>query len=274
MTSLSIDRYKSHISDFLFAPVNPFYASIFRICLSLIIIVVFLLPHANVGFYLISEHGYDFLYQEIFLTKAYLILSFVIAVLFGAGFYPRLFGFILAILLFPLIFVLGYHLSRQILLFTLIAFSLVQSDVMLSMKGIPAKLHQDSGPIWPIRLIQIQLSVLYGINAIAKTSPEYLSGKVLEGVSIIAPNFLVSLSDGYMHLGSVGIPVFMLGVCSTLTEYILAIGFWFRLTRIPTAILGVAFHLALMKIVAIGYLDWVAVSLYLAFLLPFESSKE
>lgn len=270
MTGLSIDKYKSRINDFLFAQVNPPYASIFRICLSLLIVIVFLSPHISGGNFLITDHGYDSLYQSIFLTKAYLLISFVISILFGAGFYPRIFGFILAILLFPLIFILGYHVSRQILLFTLIAFSLVQSDIRLSIKKKSFKLNSCSGPIWPIRLIQIQLSVLYGINAIAKTYPEYLSGKVLEGLSIIAPNFLVNLSDGYLHLGTLAIPVFLLAISSTLTEYILAIGFWFRRTRIPTAILGVTFHLVLMQIVAVGFLDWAAMFLYLAFLLPFE----
>jgi hypothetical protein len=270
MAGLSIDKYKGRINDFLFGPVNPLYASIFRICLSLIIIIVFLLPHAKVGFYLITDHAYDSLYQKIFLTRAYLIISFVISILFGVGYYPRLFGFILSVLLFPLIFIFGYHVSRQILLFTLIAFSTVQSDIRLSIRKNSSKINSDSGPIWPIRLIQIQLSVLYGINAIAKTYPEYLSGKVLEGMSMVAPNFLVNLSDGYLHIGTLAIPVFLLAISSALTEYILAIGFWFRRTRIPTAILGLTFHLVLMKIMTIGFLDWAAMFLYLAFLIPFE----
>ena len=215
-------------------------------------------------------HGTDPLYQNFFQTKPYLITSFLITILFGAGFYPRIFGFILVILIFPLIFILGYHISPQVLLFTLIAFSLVQSDTRLSLKRNTSNLTLDSGPIWPIRLIQIQLSVLYGINAISKTSSEYLSGNILKRMSILSPNFLVNFSDGYWHLGPIAIPIIILAISSTLTEYILAIGFWFRRSRIPTAILGVMFHLVLMKIVKIGLLDWVAIFLYLAFLLPFE----
>ena len=265
-----IDKYKSHINEFLFAPVNPLYAALFRIGLALTIAVVFLLPHAKGEFTLVLIYGPDPLYQDFFLTKPYLIICFLITILFGAGFYPRIFGFILTILLFPLIFILGLHVSRQVLLFILIAFSLVKSDTRLSLKKSTSNLTSDSGPIWPIRLIQIQLSVLYGINAIAKTTPEYLSGNVLEGMSIIASNFFVNLSDGYLHLGFLAIPVFILAISSTLIEYILTIGFWFRRSRIPTAILGVTFHLVLMKIVKIGFLDWVAMFLYLAFLLPFE----
>ena len=270
MTSLMIDTYKSHINEFLFAPVNPLYAALFRIGLAIMIAVVFLSPHAKGGFTVVYIHALDSPYQDIFLTKPYLIISLLVAILFGAGFYPRIFGFILAILLFPLVFILGFHVSRQILLFTLIAFSLVQSDTRLSLKKNTSNLTSDSGPNWPIRLIQIQLSVLYGINAIAKTTPEYLSGNVLEGMSIISPRFLVNLSNGYLHLGFLAIPVFILATSSTLIEYILTIGFWFRRSLIPTAILGVMFHLILMKIVKIGFLDWAAIFLYLAFLLPFE----
>ena len=265
-----IDKYKSHINEFLFASVNPFYAALFRIGLALTIAVVFLSPHAKGEFTLVLIHGPDSIYQNFFLTKPYLITSFLITILFGAGFYPRIFGFILVILIFPLIFILGYHISRQVLLFTLIAFSLVKSDTRLSLKKNTSNLTSDSGPIWPIRLIQIQLSVLYGINAIAKTTPEYLSGNILKGMSILSPNFLVNFSDGYWHLGPIAIPIIILAISSTLIEYILTIGFWFRRSRIPTAILGVTFHLVLMKIVKIGFLDWVAMFLYLTFLLPFE----
>jgi len=265
-----IDKYKSHINEFLFASVNPFYAALFRIGLALMIAVVFLSPHAKGGFAVVYIHALDSPYQDFFLTKPYLIISLLITILFGAGVNSRLFGLILALLLFPLIFILGFHVSRQILLFTLIAFSLVQSDTRLSLKKNTFNLTSDSGPIWPIRLIQIQISVLYGINAIAKTTPEYLSGKVLEGMSVISPNFLVNLSDGYLHVGFLAIPVFIVASSSTLIEYILSIGFWFRRTRIPTAILGVTLHVVLMKIVKIGLLDWAAMFLYLAFLLPFE----
>ena len=58
-----------------------------------------------------------------------------------------------------------------------------------------------------------------------------------------------------------------------LTEYALALGFWFRRTRVATAALGVVFHAALRYVVRIGFLDVVALLLYAAFLLPFDRRR-
>lgn len=125
--------------------------------------------------------------------------------------------------------------------------------------------------MWPIRLIQFQLSVVYGVNAIAKTTPGYLSGEVLMGMSNALPNFLVDLSSGYAQLWFLRMPVSMAAVLSAATEYTLALGFWFRRTRPAAAVLGVGFHLMLKQIVRIHMLDWTSMFLYLAFFLPFHT---
>ena len=67
-------------------------------------------------------------------------------------------------------------------------------------------------------------------------------------------------------------PVWAAGTAAALTEAALAIGFWIRPLRVPTALLGAAFHGALTSIVQIGFLDWVSLFLYSAFLLPFTAS--
>jgi len=55
-----------------------------------------------------------------------------------------------------------------------------------------------------------------------------------------------------------------------LIEYILAVGFWFKKSRVPTAILGIIFHLSLIWVINIGMLNWASIFLYPAFLLPFN----
>jgi len=265
-----VKKFRNEIDSFLFSNVNAVYASVFRIALAIMIIIVFILPESGIGYMFVEARDFGSLYENLFLTKYYSYLLLVISILFGIGFKPRPFGLALVILLFPLIFVYGYHVSRPILLFALLAFSLVQSDKALSITRRTPYSETDAGPIWPIRLIQIQLSVLYGINAIAKTTPEYLNGTILEGLSIMQPNFLVNLTDGYLHIGQFAIPVFMLAIASALTEYALAVGFWIRRLLIPTACLGVVFHISLTFIVDIGFLDWVTLFLYLAFLFPFK----
>jgi hypothetical protein len=201
----------------------------------------------------------------------YWLLILVLLLLFVTGLRPRIIGFILFALFLPLSFELGRHVSRQVLLFTLLFFSLFHSNVRLSLwTGNADTQLLSAGPIWPIRLIQLQLSVLYGVNALAKTTPDYLSGQVLMGMSKMLPNFLVNLSDGYLHLGTFAIPVTLLAIASVMAEYILAIGFWIPRLKVATAMFGVFFHIVLKFIITISMLDWTCVFLYSTFFIPFD----
>jgi hypothetical protein len=210
------------------------------------------------------------LYHSIFLTRPYWVLYMSLILMFVAGVRPRPLGFMLAGLLAPLDFLALGQQSRQMLLFALFAFSFLSSDRRLALRvDSSAKASEPAGPMWPIRLIQIQLSLVYGINALAKTTPAYLRGDVLIGLSRMLPNFRVDLSDGYLHLGGVAIPVMVAACLSVAIEYILAIGFCFPRLRWQTAALGVMYHLVLTMIVRIYMLDWTSVAMYPIFLLRF-----
>ena len=122
-----------------------------------------------------------------------------------------------------------------------------------------------------------QVDVMGGKNR----TPEFLSGEVLVGLSRNLPNFLVDLSDGGLRLpalslplglelGPLRIPVWLCACGTVAVEAALATGFWIPRLRIATAALGVAFHASLRHVLVIGWLDWICVFLYLAFLLPFE----
>jgi hypothetical protein len=255
---------------FLFAPVNPTHATVFRIALALGLPVLFWFNGLDL---FPTKHNIPWLpelYKHVFTTKPYRLFTFGVLILFGVGWQPRATGWLLVVLLLPWFLTYG-RLSQQILLFTLLAFSFIRSDAQLSLyRGFHRNQPASAGPMWPIRLIQLQLSVTYGANALAKTTPEYLSGDVLEGMSRMLPNFLVDLSDGYLHAGPLIIPVALAAVASAVTEYYLAIGFWFRRLLVITAVVGVSFHLILKMIVKIGMFDWACMFLYLAFLLPFD----
>ncbi len=121
--------------------------------------------------------------------------------------------------------------------------------------------------------MRIQVSVLYGANALAKCTGHYLSGDALANMSVQA-NFLVDLTSGYLDVGSIRIPVFALAISTVMIESWLAIGFWIKRTRWITALIGVGFHLILRFIVNIFMLDYVSVFLYLSFLLPFEIAED
>ena len=71
------------------------------------------------------------------------------------------------------------------------------------------------------------------------------------------PNFKVDLSNGFLDLGFITIPVMILGIATVASEYYLAIGFWIKRLRIFTAIFGIMFHIILKQVVDIGFLDYV-----------------
>lgn len=278
---------------FLFAPTHPGIVAFFRLALALMLIWTFRPTHTHVSKILRQQSWLLELYDHVFLTTPYYLLIVALLVLFGMGWRPRLIGLPLVVILLPLDFLSGSQPGRQIMIVCLLAFSLLRSDAALTWKSMNWKslnwqdllswrdrsqtgrsinfiYPQSAGPMWPIRLIQLQLSVLYGVNAVAKTTPHYLSGEAFIGMTQAMPNFRIDLSSGYLHLGSATIPAWFLAVASVTVEYALAVGFWIPRWRIATAILGVLFHSILKFVVQIHMLDWVSMFLYLAFLLPFD----
>jgi hypothetical protein len=255
---------------FLFAPADALSAAIFRIILATTLTANFwrvgeIIPTIARSAWMAP------LYRSVFLTAPYHALCLWLIVLFAAGVRPCALGLLLVAMLAPLDFVSIGQQSRQILLFELLAFSFLRSDGRLAPRiGSTDDAAKPSGPMWPIRLIQIQLSIVYGVNALVKTTPAYLRGDVLIGLSRMLPNFRANLSDGYLHLGAIAIPVMLAACLSVAIEYVLAVGFWFPRLRWPTTALGVAYHLILMSILRIYLLDWTSIAMYPAFLLPFE----
>jgi len=185
------------------------------------------------------------------------ILLFL-TIAFIAGMRPRLTGLVLVAMLYPILYEPTMMQSRQILLFTLLCLALLNG-------GKSAR----ALPMWPIRLIQLQLSVIYGINALAKSSAEYLSGDVLVAMSITLPNFWVDMSDGFYHIAGFSIPVGLAAKASVLVEGFLALAFWHPLLRFVSAAVGILFHFQLKTMISIGMLDWTTMFLYLSFLMSF-----
>jgi hypothetical protein len=183
------------------------------------------------------------LYQDVFFTPAYWGLALVPLAAFATGLWSRSTGLLAALLLAPCVLTLNGITGRYLLWFALSAISLLNSDRNWALRDTLGRPQTAAvGPIWPIRLIQCQLSVLYLANAVAKSSISYLSGGVLAAMSQQLPNFQLDLTDGVFPLAGVAIPLWMAATASAAGEYSLAIGFWIPSLRWPTAALGVAFH--------------------------------
>ncbi len=114
------------IDSFLFNPINPYYVTVFRFVLSVGIAVVFW-HRSTLVYYLRIFPSLDNLYTEVFFTAPYSVIVYSVLIVFFIGYRTRITGLVLCVLLLPLIFADGYRYSRRIILFSLLAFSLLPS---------------------------------------------------------------------------------------------------------------------------------------------------
>jgi len=254
------------LDAFLFSRVEPRAAAWFRMLFAAAIPFFFGSSSQNVPSW--ASGPTASLYDNLFLTWGYTALIAVMCVLLAIGWNPRAVVLVLVVMLVPLDFLDVGRPSRQVIMFALFCFSFVRSDAIRLPWSSDHSAEQDAGPAWPIRLIQLQLTALYLVNAIAKTSPQYLSGDALRDMSAELPNFQIDLAAGVFQLGPLAVPVALAAAGSALMEYFLAAAFWIRRLRWVAAISGILFHFVLTRIVKIHMLDYAAIFLYLAFLLP------
>ncbi len=155
------------LQRFLFEPVSARSAAVFRIALAGMLAWAFhsrWLPALPLG----AVPGALWAYSHIILQRPYFLVIGVLLVAFGVGMRPRVVGFILFLLLLPLASLTAGQESRQLLLTALLAFSMLRSDEQWSLHAIRQDGPRESaGPIWPIRLIQIQLTLVYGVNHVS-----------------------------------------------------------------------------------------------------------
>ena len=262
----------SRLDRFLFAPADPRAVAAMRILLAAMIAWAFCSLGLRPAWPVTSIPGIATWYESVFLTPWYAAIVTLAAAAFGVGLRPRVTGIVLLVLLLPLASFNRGQQSRLVLLLALLAFSMLRSDARWSIRTWLGRATPEvsAGPMWPIRLIQIELSLVYAVNALVKATPQYLGGDVLIGMSRMRPNFLMDFSDGLVHVGPIAFPVALAAIASVVVESYLAIGFWFPRLRWLTAVIGVIFHMGLQQIVRIFMLDYVSMFLYLAFLLPWH----
>lgn len=262
------------LEQFLFAPANGRSVAALRIGLAAVAAFVFYPYDRGTLATLIQAPWVSHFYRDVIQTQTYWALAMAALAAFAAGLWSRPAGMLAVLLLAPYVPMQGGMLGRYLLWFALAALSLLHSDrrwALRSLIGFPQ--HSEVGPAWPVRLIQLQVSTLYLVNAIAKSTPGYLSGGALEAMSTRLPNFQLQFPDGLFTLAGISIPLWMAASATVAIEYSLAVGFWFPRLRWPTALLGVAFHAGLTWVVTIRALDIASLSLYAAFLLPVRSPR-
>jgi hypothetical protein len=253
---------KAALDRFLFAEANARSAAFLRIWIGLFVAYAFCpdgnpTPSASIR----SPRVLD-LYQGIILTPPYWALAMIPLTAFSAGLWSRWTGLVAAVALAPCVPRMNGITSHCLLWFALVAVSLLNSDREWSLRATIGRPQIAAvGPVWPIRLVQCQLSILYLVNAIAKSTTGYLSGGALAAMSQQLPNFQTDFSEGVFSFAGTAFPLWMAATASAAVEYSLGIGFWTPALRWPTAALGVCFHWGLTWIVSIGTMDIFSIGL-------------
>jgi hypothetical protein len=121
----------------------------------------------------------------------------------------------------------------------------------------------EAGPLWAVRLILFQVSMVYLWGAYDKTSLMFLSGMRLEQIAMnfyfgsdapLGRSFQVAMQAG--------------AVATVLLEYALAVGLWSRRWRRWLVPVGLAFHAVIYWTVPVATFSATMAVLYLLFLDP------
>ncbi|HYN99545.1 MAG TPA: HTTM domain-containing protein [Actinomycetota bacterium] len=189
----------------------------------------------------------------------------VAAIAFSAGWHTRAAGAVLLPLQVYVLLLDEQLYSNHFYLLTLLTLllTLAQSGAVLSLDA-RRRGPAPSIPAWPVALLRVQVSVVYGFAVAAKLNMYFLSGVVLR-IQMKVP-------------GIENLPpwVFMLlALASLATEAFLAVAFWNKRLRPLAFVVGLGFHLTILATMRIlpDLLTFALLmgSAYLAFFSSIES---
>lgn len=221
--------------------------------------------HLNI-FHLFNV-GYEFVYV--------LFIIYILALIFSAiGFYTR------TSLVVALVCMVSFHqrniwvLSSSELLMRLMTILLICSpcghafsvDSILGRKFSSFKQPREWSP-WAMRVMQIQLSVIYVWTAWHK-----LKGNTwIEGTALYYATRLESMKNFTVPFLLDWIPFLKAATWGTLIiEFALGTLIWFKEFRKPLIIIGIVFHLGIEYMMSIPYFEIIMILLLLLFVTPEE----
>lgn len=185
---------------------------------------------------------------------------------FLVGWHTRLAGSALSVIL--LVTLLGdqqLYSNHLYLLFTLVLLlTIARSGAACSLdagrSAVPAAI-----PRWPVTLLKVQLTLVYGFAALAKLDLPYLSGAVLN--AHMGRGALLPIPEA-LRIVEVMAPLAWLSI---LVEGFLALAFWSPRWRKAACVAGVLFHLSVILLIApASELIVFAVVMFSLYLLHFE----
>lgn len=119
----------------------------------------------------------------------------------------------------------------------------------------------ERGNLMGLRLIVVQLSILYFFSALDKTNLAFLSGARLEHIFL-----WFYVGSDYPDIGGLPVLAMITAITVVILEYALALGLPFRATRRILIWLGLAFHAVIYVTLPVYTFSATMIVLYLAYL--------
>lgn len=163
------------------------------------------------------------------------------AAAFVVGFRTRLAGAIITCLSAYILLFDQQTYSNHLYLFFLIVLLLTVADSGAAL-SVDARRRgkRDYVAGWPILLLRLQVSLVYGVSAVAKLTPQYLSGDVLSQ-TLKQHGWLT-----FPHSWRSSQLLTALAVSAIIIELFIALGLWSRRLRWAAVIGGVTLHVIIL----------------------------
>ena len=169
-------------------------------------------------------------------VRVFILFWVLAAIAFVIGWKTRIAGAVLACAIaYPLMLdqqLYSNHL--YLLLLIVVLLTIADSGAAISMGAGQAEPATVRG--WPIWLLKVQVSIVYIFSAIAKVTPQYLSGEVLTESLKQYGFFTVPMA------WRVPVAMKLLAIVAILMELFVGFGLWSRRLRPVAVIAGVLFH--------------------------------
>jgi hypothetical protein len=180
-----------------------------------------------------------------------LVIGALSALLLAAGVAMRLAAFVLFLLY-------GIACALDELVYTNNVFLLILLLALFIAEPYPPGRR---AALYPRRLVQLLVTVMYVTSAAAKLTPVWISGSILRSA-------LFYYQDTYSRFVGWDAPVlFRVGALASIAvELTLAVGLWLPRSRPWAIALGVAFHATIEVLMPVRMFGYLAVATYVAFL--------
>jgi hypothetical protein len=167
---------------------------------------------------------------------AFILLWVLAAIAFSFGWKTRIAGAVLACVIgYSLLLDQQFYSNHLYLLFLVVVLlTITDSGAAISMDARQAE--RATVPGWPVWLLKVQISIVYIFSAVAKLTPQYLSGEVLTESLKQYGFFTIPMA------WRVPVAMKMLAIVAIVMELFVGLGLWSRRLRPLAVIAGVLFH--------------------------------